>query len=268
MEEISMRIKYLIVIALSFFVAAGPVSAQQGLFTKENISRAVGAAAGALLGSKFGEGSGKVVGVAVGALAGYWVGGEVGRRLSQNDRAGIANTTQHALDTGETQAWRNPDSGVYTRVSVDEARPSSARSLRSKPDEVPALELVNAYYTADANVNVRSGPSTDYAIVHTLRRGERVPVIGKVEATDWYMIAEGGSGSGFLYAPLVARSDAQPDSQNAIREAMARGEEPKRYVADTRQCRHITQKVTLPNGKKSAHDFTACRQPDGSWMEV
>jgi surface antigen len=265
-----MRIGYVAVAVLSALAVAGPVCAQEELFTKENIGRAVGAAAGALLGSQVGQGSGKVAAVAVGTLAGYWAGGAVGRRLSQNDRAGIAHTTQDALDTGQPQTWRNPDSGVYTRVSVDEARPSSTRGSRLLPalEEAPPLQLVSAYYVADANVNVRGGPGTEFTILHTLHRGERVPVIGKVIGTDWYMIAEGGVGSGFLYAPLVSLADDQPGSGNAIRMAMAKDEQPQRYIADMQECRHITQEVILPSGDKQVHDFTVCRQPDGSWVEV
>jgi surface antigen len=265
-----MQGKSLAVVGLTAALAAAPVLAQEGFWTKENIGRAVGAATGALLGSRIGGGSGKLAAVAIGTLAGYWVGGAVGRRLSQNDRAGIAHTTQSALNTGRTQTWRNPDSGVYTRVSVGEAQPYAGRGAGAGPKlgEAPPLELVNAYYTADANVNVRGGPGTEFAILHTLPRGSHVPVIGKVEGTDWYMIAEGGVGSGFLYGPIMSASEGQPESQNAIREAMSREEAPQRYIASTQECRQITQEVVLRNGQKSTHRFTACRQPDGSWAEV
>jgi surface antigen len=265
-----MRNKFLAVTALSVTVAAAPAAAQEGLWTKENIGKAVGAAAGALLGSRIGAGSGKLAAVAIGTLAGYWIGGEVGRRLSQNDRAGIAHTTQSALDTGQTQTWRNPNSGVYTKVSVDEAGPYSGSASPQGPalEELQPLELVNAYYTAETNVNVRGGPATEYPILHRLRRGERFAVIGKVEGADWFMIAEGGTGSGFLYAPMASPSDSQPENGNAIRDAMMLGEQPQRYTADTRECRRITQEVVLRSGQKSVHHFTACRQPDGSWAEV
>jgi hypothetical protein len=82
------------------------------------------------------------------------------------------------------------------------------------------------------------------------------------------MIAEGGIGNGFIYGPILTRSSRQPESGNAIREAMGRGEQPRQYVAGTDQCREITQEVVLPDGTSRQHTFTACRQPDGSWVEV
>ncbi len=70
-----MRNNFLAVAVLSTAVAAAPAAAQQGLWTKENIGKAVGAAAGALLGSRIGGGSGKLAAVTIGTLAGYWIGG-------------------------------------------------------------------------------------------------------------------------------------------------------------------------------------------------
>jgi surface antigen len=251
---------------------AGPVWAQQGIeryFTKENVGRAVGAVTGALIGSQIGGGSGKLAAVAVGTLAGYWVGGEVGRRLSAGDQQGIAHTTQDALETGESQTWSNPDTGVYTKVSVKEASTGTVSSrLKPKLEEAPPVELVNEYYTADANINVRGGPGTDYVVLHRLARGERVPVVGRVLGTDWYMLAAAGEGAGYIYAPLVSRAEPQSGGQNAIREAMVRQDRPRPYAVDDQQCRIITQEVTLPDGTTRSHDFKACRQADGTWAEV
>jgi len=238
----------------------------QGGFSKENVGKAIGAVTGALIGSQIGGGSGKVAAVAVGTLAGYWLGGEIGRSLSQEDRAGIAHTTEQALESGESQSWRNPDTGVYTQVSVqDEQGPSSHQPRLQEP---PPLEHINAYYVADSNVNVRGGPGTDYEILHGLKRGERVPVVGKVIDRDWYMIAEGGQGSGFVYAPLFTRSPGQVVADNAVRDASGDDYVPQTYAVAESQCRRITQEVTLPSGERQQHSFRACRQADGNWVEV
>lgn len=258
------------VLALGLALGAGP-AAGQGLdryLTGENVGKAVGAVAGALLGSQVGGGKGKLAAVAVGTLAGYWVGGEVGRRLSRGDQQGIAQTTQEALDSGQVQSWENPETGVYTRVSVQDAPPGVSPRLRPRLEQVPPLDLVNAYYTADANINVRGGPGTDYVILRRLARGERVPVVGKVAGADWYLIAEDGQGSGFVYAPLLAPSGSRAGSGNAIREAMLAREQPRTYAVDEGQCRLITQEVVLPGGAPRTHAFKACRQADGSWLEV
>lgn len=272
--------RYLIVAATSLCLGAGPVLAdheqpqpqhQQGNnplpfeLNKENVGKGVGAAVGALLGSQFGDGKGQLAAVAAGTLAGYWVGGRIGERLSQRDQAGIAHTTQRALKTGDTQTWRNPDTGVATRVSVSDAEASADRRGRPAVEQTPPLEMVNALYTANARVNVRGGPSTDYGIVYQLREGEQVPVIGRVSGKDWLMLAENGAGSGFVYEPLLSRSG---NSGNAIRESVDAGESFSTHSAASSQCRLITQEVTLPDDTSRRHEFKACKQPDGSWQEV
>lgn len=243
----------------------GPVQADD-MFTKENVGKAIGAVTGALIGSQIGGGKGKLAAVAVGTLAGYWIGGKIGRSLSDQDRAGIASTTEQALETGESQTWQNPETGVYTEVSVKDDVSSSRRL--AKLQEVPPLEYMNAYYLANSNVNVRGGPGTEYEILHGIKLGEQVPVVGKVVDRDWYMIAEGGQGSGFVYAPLFVRSHEQPEGNNAIREASQSGTLPNTYAVAESQCRTITQDVRLPSGERQQHSFRACRQADGSWVEV
>lgn len=234
-------------------------------FSKENIGKAVGAAAGALLGSQIGDGRGQLAAVAVGTLAGYWVGGRVGRHLSQQDRAGIAHTTRDALETGNTQTWRNPDTGVATRVSVRDAEtPSRSRGQRALT-QAPTLELINRYYAADGRVNVRGGPGTDYEILYQVAENERVPVIGRVTGEQWLMLANHGQGNGFVYAPLFTRVDGP---ENAIRDASRSGDTFETYAVDHRECRAITQEVVLPDNTSRTHEFRACRQPDGSWTEV
>jgi surface antigen len=82
------------------------------------------------------------------------------------------------------------------------------------------------------------------------------------------MAAPGGAGAGFLYGPILYRTEQQPDSGNAIRHAMSSRGAAGDYVADRSECRRITQRVVLPGGGEDVHAFTACRQPDGSWAEV
>lgn len=262
----------LIILATSLTLAAGPLQAEHESdrtgntpFTKENIGKALGAAAGALLGSQVGSGRGKLAAVAIGTLAGYWVGGRVGEYLTRRDQAGIAYSTHRALETGRTQTWRNPDTGVATRVSVRDAGGTGGRRGRSPLGEVPTLELIDRFYIADANVNVRGGPSTEYVILYRLAQGERVPVVGRVVDTEWLMIAEQGAGNGFVYEPLFTPSH---ESDNAIRDTMGTGETFATYDVESRECRIITQEVTLSDGTIRTHEFKACQQPDGTWMEV
>ncbi len=74
----------------------------------------LGAGLGALLGSQVGKGRGKMAAIAVGALAGAWSGSEIGRSLDRADRIFAQRAAQDSLEyaqSGQSQAWRNPDSG-------------------------------------------------------------------------------------------------------------------------------------------------------------
>jgi surface antigen len=241
---------------------------QDGL-TKENIGRALGAGVGALIGSQVGGGSGRVAAIAAGTLAGFWLGGKVGRHLSESDQRGLASTTQTALETGQPQTWRNPDTGVETHVAVHdttvERRPLESQGLRDRVQYTPPMEVVNAFYTANTQVNVRGGPGTDYAIMDRIRQGQQVPVVGRVKGQDWFLISDGFTGSGFVYAPLFTRSAEQPADGNAVRAASAFTHST---VAEERTCSLITQEVRLPDGTSETRNLRACQRSDGTWETV
>lgn len=261
--------RFIVAAVTAMTITAAPVYAQGWpQLTKENVGKGVGAVAGALLGSQIGGGKGKLAAVAAGTLAGYWAGGKVGRHLTQRDRQGIAQATSQAMYSGQTTNWSNPDTGARTHVSVRDVQSySNTKHLQPALLQLPPVELINAYYAPTANINVRGGPSTDYTVVHKISKGQPVPVIGKVINSDWYLIAEQGQASGFVYAPLMRLSHNQPYSTNAIRHASA-GVQPGRYVANEQQCRIITQKVKLHNGRSDSNKFKACQQADGNWVKV
>lgn len=90
----------------------GACAADQG--SKQTGGTLLGAGLGALVGSQIGSGTGQLAAVAIGALAGAYVGSEVGKSLDRADKIAMRSTTQKALETapsGQTVAWRNPDSG-------------------------------------------------------------------------------------------------------------------------------------------------------------
>ena len=261
--------RYIIAVVTAMTITASPVYAQSWpQLTKENVGKGVGAVAGALLGSQIGGGRGKLAAVAAGTLAGYWAGGNVGRYLSQADRAGISQATNQAIYSGQPVSWNNPDSGARTKVTVRDA-PSYSNNRHLKPalTQLPPVELINAYFSPSANINVRGGPGTDYSVVHKISAGNAVPIIGKVLNTDWYMIAEQGQAAGFVYAPLMKMSRNQSYTDNAIRHAST-GNQSGRYVAQNQLCRIITQKVRLHNGRTDSNQFKACQQADGNWVKA
>ena len=88
-------------------------------------------------------------------------------------------------------------SGRAEVVNAEPTRQSVAVPvLKDRVQQVPPLELIGEPYRATADANVRGGPGTDYVVVGNLSRSETVTVAGKVEGRPWYMISQGGAGSG------------------------------------------------------------------------
>jgi len=234
---------------------------------KENIGKGIGAITGAIIGSNIGGGRGRTAAIAAGALAGYWAGGKIGASLSQQDRRGIDQATNRAISSGKATAWRNPDTGTRTRVSVRNSRADNPRNLKPALNRLPTIELINAYYVPSTRINVRGGPGTEFAVLSTIGQGQKVPVVGKVVDSNWYLIAEQGKASGFLYAPLMSYADKQADWNNAIRDA-SHTLQPGRGLAQQADCRLIRQTVSLRSGDSESRQFKACRQANGNWVKV
>ena len=76
----------------------------------------VGGAVGAAVGSQFGKGDGQLIATGAGALIGVLLGGEIGRSLDAQDRACVGRTLE-TVPTGQTVAWRNPDTGADYRTT-------------------------------------------------------------------------------------------------------------------------------------------------------
>jgi surface antigen len=69
-----------------------------------------GGAIGGLIGSRFGGGAGQLVATGAGVMIGAYLGGRIGKYMDAQDRSQM----QRALETsktGQTVAWKNPDSG-------------------------------------------------------------------------------------------------------------------------------------------------------------
>lgn len=61
-------------------------------------------------------------------------------------------------------------------------------------------------------INVRSGPGTDYTFVGKLLAGQQVPALGRSAGGDWVKIVfpEGPGGTGWVYAYLVTVNGVLP----------------------------------------------------------
>ncbi len=270
-----------ILIALVAILTSSPVWAQgqetwqeklKKQLRNEDVTQAIGAIAGALLGTQIGGGRGKLAAIAVGTFAGYWLAGKFTEKLNDKDRIGIAETTERAIRSGQTTTWRNPDTGMHTRVSVSDARSghSDPRERNKKPplNQLPPVELVNSYYVPTVNTNVRAGPGTQYQILSTIKKGTPAPIVGRVVDKKWLMLVEAGTAAGFVYAPLMKLSDDQSQLGNAIRDSLSRGSEMVLYQVEAQDCKRVAQEVTLRDGTTDSHSFKLCQQADGSWVEV
>ena len=79
--------------------------------TKTTVGGLGGAAAGGLLGAALGGGS---TGIAAGTILGGLLGGAIGNRMDAADRDQASAAATRALEStpsGQSVAWRNPDSG-------------------------------------------------------------------------------------------------------------------------------------------------------------
>ena len=107
--------KHISITALIIGVALGlSACSNSNMGTKQTAGTLLGGIGGAAIGSQFGSGTGQLVGVAAGALLGAFIGNSVGESLDKSDQMYANQKAQKTLEngqSGQTQQWRNPDSG-------------------------------------------------------------------------------------------------------------------------------------------------------------
>ena len=91
---------------------------------------------------------------------------------------------------------------IIQQIAVDTPSPTVSVGV--------TVATVNAGDNPD--INVRSGPSTDYPIIGKLLAGQQVPALGKSPGGDWVQISypQGLGGVGWVYAYLVTLSGIVP----------------------------------------------------------
>ena len=245
------------------------VGCQDGQLDRRDISTAAGGLLGAVSGGYLGKavaGRGATVVAAVaGTAAGAWIGNQFGSYLDERDRQELSRSTQATSVTGTPRAWRNPETGATVATRVTGTRTTQQTLpvpvLKDRIAQIPPLELIGAPYRTKRSATVRGGPGTDYAASESLTAGQTVEVIGKVQARDWYMVGQGGAGSGFVATALLEPLPpgmAKPPAPSPEPAGTVETVE----VATTRTCRTIEQTVTTPEGPKSDR-VTACQGPNG-----
>lgn len=83
------------------------------------IGSIAGSIGGSYLGSYLGGGTaGRILGAVAGGVGGYYLGAEIGGRLGKEDQRRMAQTSQRAYETNQTQTFTNPDTGVRGTAEV------------------------------------------------------------------------------------------------------------------------------------------------------
>jgi surface antigen len=100
------RIIVIVLAALMLIVAIG-------CQTKERTGTLAGGAAGAVIGEQVGDSTAATL---IGAVGGALLGREIGQRLDERDRQEVAEALE-TQETGESQAWTNPDTGERYEVT-------------------------------------------------------------------------------------------------------------------------------------------------------
>lgn len=110
-------VKQLTIIALVMLLAA--CQSAETRRTGGMVGSMAGSIGGSYLGSYLGGGTaGRIMGAIAGGVTGYYVGTNIGSYLGQEDKQRMAQASQRAFDTGQTQAFSNPDSGLRGKAEV------------------------------------------------------------------------------------------------------------------------------------------------------
>ncbi len=282
---------------VSISVLTGCVSGQSD---GQKVGTVVGVVGGALLGSQFGSGAGKIIGTLAGAAIGGYLGNKIGEMLDPKEKEAVSNKSNEALSSardGETVTWTNPDSGAEAKITPNNTKAVSRNVpiLRKKAVQAPpSLDLLGETYEAAKNVNLRAGPSTKMKILGGLKKGERFQAIGRVTNAKWIMVGQNNRSVGYVYAPLVRKSEARQvaavpsnvidldsapitDQRLAIGPAMdldsmmkdkAIDMDAEGLVAETvsvkQQCRTLDVAIEK-KGEQANQTLKACKGPNGAW---
>ena len=77
-----------------------------------------GSGLGAYIGSQFGKGSGKTVATLAGAAIGGFAGNNIASMLSKEDQQKLSTNTIKTVETGKSQSFHNPNTGISSTTKV------------------------------------------------------------------------------------------------------------------------------------------------------
>jgi surface antigen len=242
-------------LAVSLSAAPAPAAAQGagigGLFACDapGSNAAGGAVIGAIVGGLAGSQVAKnerTLGAVVGAGLGAVIGNSIGCRMNRQAQLNAQSAFERALETGQTQSWRDPETGAAGRIEVVGRGPRTG-GWRYDDGIAPAQRLVGygGSYEAAGRVNVRAAPSAQAAVVDRLQPGERIASVGSTPG-GWLAVEEEGVVTGYVSAA-------------AVRPLQGGGS------AGAGGCRVVQQTITAAGYAPETQRYNACRDAAGGW---
>jgi surface antigen len=212
----------------------------------QTIGTVAGGALGAVLGNRIAGSGSRTLGTIIGGALGAAGGSLVGCKLQQRDRDRAERAAQTAVQTGQSQEWRNDETGASGRVDVANAGGMTLADLKFADGVEPASGFVKVgdSYAASAAANIRSAPGTSAAVRGKLASGQRVWVPASVKGQPWMLISDNGVGQGYVSSALLKRATNVAASN----------------------CKMVTQTVAVPGEAEQAETFQACKGKDGNWV--
>lgn len=219
----------------------------------------IGALAGGIVGNQVADekrGLGTVLGAALGAAAGSYIG----CRMQVGDQQRAQAMAQAALDQGRSQVWSDPQTGGTGRTDIVntfyQPAPPQARMTPEGIPYAPGVERPREYqpsegvYTANGAVNMRTGPSQRAPLAGSLRTGERIEGLVRVDGSPWVLAVRDGMAVGYV-------SETNLRFVGAVTQAAA----PQGPM-----CRTFDQTFQPRGGAPETQRYTACRDQGGQWV--
>nr|WP_086941205.1 SH3 domain-containing protein [Thaumasiovibrio occultus] len=142
----------------------------------------------------------------------------------------------------------------------------------------PTIETVSAEYDyifrdipyrATTQVNLRSGPGTEYARLRQLRRGEVFTVMAQVFASDWYLIEQAGIVQGYVHSDYATANVTSRDLLNArpnplVLDGVVAPELPVYGYLGLLTCRSLSYRFNNESLLQEG-GFVACQKQPGVW---
>lgn len=228
---------------------------------RQSTGALIGALAGGAIGNRVADNErtlGTVLGAALGAAAGSYIG----CRMQVSDQQRAQASAQFALEQGRSQYWTEPQTGASGRTDIVETyylpAPPPPRLTVETVAFAPGIERPREYqpsegtYAATGAAVIRSGPSVRAQQIGSLRAGERVDALVRVEGSPWLLAVRAGAVMGY-----VSETNLRLQSPQLA---------PPQQAQNGPMCRVFDQTFQPRGGQPEVQRYRACRDAQGQWV--